>query len=172
MASREGRYESGWKNGLIWTGVMTVLLLIFRWFMWRVLIYMGDTEIFSNDFCDYSLPLLLVSFIIPVAMYLVMYRRYRKAAAEHPNELHRVAHGGFGRPALVPLIWMFVLEAVWFVASGVAIILQFQLRPSSGDDQTILFTVAILHGLNLALDTALFLLGMRFFKPDDLMLEY
>ncbi len=167
MSRNSAELKCTWTNGLIWAAIMSVAAVALRYVLWFFLIWKGDTSVFTDAFCGSSLPLLIASFALAVIMYLIMYRGYMKLAASHPEDLHGVAIDRYGKPALLPLILLAVLEVLWIVVCVVIVWISCQINIFVYEnDMTVIITFVALHLVNLLVDLSLCLMGKRFFKPN------
>ncbi len=167
MSNHSTELKCTWTNALIWALVGTAVSVLIRFVMWFMMVWQGDTSIFSDFFCYASLPMLLASALIPVIFYMVMYRKYMKLAAGHPEDLHGVAIGRHGKPLILPLILMIVFAILWILVTTVIVIISSGLSVFlNPDDMFVTQTFLILSAVNLVLDVVVMLLGNRFFKPN------
>lgn len=165
MRSNNTQLKCTWTNGLIWGGILTVVSLAVRFALWYFVFY-WDAKNYTNEFCDMTRPLMLVPVVIPLLMHLISYRGYMNLAANHPSNLHGVAHGSYGKPWILPMILQLILEIVWIIVCAVIVSISNEMDLMLDADRMIMIVFVALNVVSLVVDLVLFLLGNRLFKPD------
>lgn len=176
MKNHEAQLKCTWTNGIIWAVIATALGLVCRY----LLIYFClPTEItltirgvemvvmYTTDFYNACMVLLMSCIAIPVFAYLFMYYRYMKIAGAHPADLHAVATGRYGRPWIPALIIQLVLTVLW-TAVGVFSIAGFleMYNGMSVNDRISIEVFLVMMLMVMVFDLLLFFIGKILFKPD------
>lgn len=163
MTHQDATLKCSWKNGIIWAAIMSAAAAGLHYLMWYITIGPLPEEIVRDDAYYMTQVLLIASFLLPVILYLFMYRGYMKIAGRHPHQLAAVARDEHGKPGLWTLIILAVLEVLWAIVTTVIVYVFFDI---DAGDMVVIECYAMASVGNLVLDVILFLLGKRFFKPD------
>lgn len=168
-----------WTNGLIWSAITLVAGIGLRWLPWNFLINLyirpdNDDYLFTSQLVWTCFGMLCVSAVFAVLMYLVMYRGYMKLAGNYPADLHAVARGKIGKPWILPLIVMLVLDMIWTVVSTLILAniddrmsgFGYLFSKTFDPDGRAVGLILIVFAISVLINVLMFFLGKRFFKPD------
>lgn len=163
--------KCSWKNGIIWAVLTSVAAGVLHYFMWWLTIGPLPETIASDNVYFMTRNLLIVSFLLPALMYLLMYHGYMRIAGRNPYDLAAVARDRHGKPAVLPLIALLVLELLWTVAAAAGVYFAYAIS-INGEDFVIIERFLTASAGNLAVDVILFLTGKRFFKPNQVQANH
>lgn len=176
MAKSNATLKSSWKTGIIYAVVIAVVAAaaiyvgLYYAMPYELIVYDSNDQpisvLFTDDFYNSSMQLMMVSVIFPVISYLLMYRKYAQLVGEHPHEKEEVKRGKYGRPWILPLVLQLGLMLVWGFVSIAMISLGLGLDSSLFADAVMLRQFYMVYGIAVVLDAALFLVGKQLFKPD------
>lgn len=166
MKNLDTELKCTWTNGLIWAAITAVAAAGIRYMLWYFVMWQGDPNIYFDQFAIISCWVLLVAAVFPILFFLLSYRGYMRRAAKHPEDLHGVAHGTYGKSWRLQLGLLIAANAVWMIAGLITVSLALGLDLTMEADATAVMTLAALFGIGIALDVALFGIGNRLFKPD------
>lgn len=127
MATSNATLKCSWKTGIIYTVIIAVIAAAVIWvglnnaMPYELTVYTADDDpisvLFTDDFYNSSMRLMMVSVIFPVAAYLLMYWRYTVLVGKYPYRKEEVKKGRLGKPWVLPLILQLALMLVWGVVS-------------------------------------------------------
>lgn len=164
--SKNAQLKCTWTNCMIWSGISVVLGLGLRILLWYLVVYLGDSAVYFDEFCYGILWMLVLSAVFPVICYIPAYKGYMNRAAIHPDDLYGVAHGQYGRPWILPLIVLIALDVIWLIVSGGSVYLGFALELAMEADSICFFTYLGLSVGNMLINIILFCLGALIFQPN------
>lgn len=164
--SKNAQLKCTWTNCIIWSGISVVLGLGLRILLWYLVVYLGDSAVYFDEFCYGILWMLVLSSVFPVICYIPGYKGYMNRAAIHPDDLYGVAHGQYGHPWIGLLIVLIALDVIWLIVSGGNVYLGFALELAMEADSICLFTYLGLSVGNMLINIILFCLGALIFQPN------
>ena len=177
MATSNATLKCSWKTGIIYTVIIAVIAAAVIWvglnnaMPYELTVYTADDDpisvLFTDDFYNSSMRLMMVRVIFPVAAYLLMYWRYTVLVGKYPYRKEEVKKGRLGKPWVLPLILQLALMLVWGVVSWTMISLGLGLDVTLFADAIMRRQFVAVYAIAMGLDTALLILGQLFFKPAE-----
>lgn len=164
--SKSAELKCTWTNCLIWAFTSPILGAAFRGLAWYFVVYLGDANIYFDEFCYGIIWMLLPSIAFPVICNIPAYRGYMKLADAYKGDLPGVAHGRHGKPWILPLIIMLILDVAWLVISSLNVLSGYVLNLSMEADKICFLTYVGLAAGGILFNIVLFWLGIRFFQPN------
>lgn len=164
---QSAEFYCSWKNGIIWGVIALVAALLVHVGLWYFFLWYQDPNIFQNDVCMLAIAFTILSALFPVGFGLICYQGYRRIAANHPDDLHGVAHGSFGRPWILSLILLGVLEFLWLIISTSILSLGMELSWMEPLEQIVLSHFLTASVIAAIVDVALYLVGAFIFQPNQ-----
>lgn len=164
--SKNAQLKCTWTNCMLWSGISLLLGLGLRMLLWYLVVFLGDSSVYFDEFCFGIVWMLLVSAVFPVICYIPTYKGYMNRAAVHPDDLYGVAHGQYGHPWILPLVGLAVLEVVWMGVSATNVYMGYALDLAMEADSVCFFTYLGLCAGNILLDIVFFFLGALIFQPN------
>lgn len=162
---KKAALKNSWTNALI--GILLIVLIGAgtRYGVWYRIMWMGDSEIFWDEFAELSMEMLMLSLPLPVISYLLAYGRYRFLAAHHPVDLCGVAKGVYGRPSVIFGVLLFMMEIVALAVIAFAVNACFALELNEAKDRIAFFTMLAIAAGGAVLNLILYSIVVRFLKP-------
>lgn len=167
----DATFKCSWKNGIIWAVLASVAAVALHCVMWWLTIGPLPETIASDNVYYMTRTLLVASFLLPALMYLLMYHGYTRIAGRNPYDLAAVARDRHGKPAILPLIVLLVLELLWTAVAAVGVYFAYAIS-INGEDFVVIECLLTASAGNLVADVILFLLGKRFFKPNQVQANH
>lgn len=125
--SKSAHLKCTWTNCLIWSGISLALGLVLRILLWYFVVYLGDSSVYFDEFCYGIIWMLSLPAVFSVLCYIPTYKGYMNRAAVHPDDLYGVAHGQYGKPWILTLILLIVLDVIWLIVSALNVYFGFAL---------------------------------------------
>ena len=164
--SKSAHLKCTWTNCLIWSGISRALGLVLRILLWYFVVYLGDSSVYFDEFCYGIIWMLSLPAVFSVLCYIPTYKGYMNRAAVHPDDLYGVAHGQYGKPWILTLILLIVLDVIWLIVSALNVYFGFALDLAIEAESICFFTYLGLGAGNMMINIALFCLGSLVFQPN------
>lgn len=172
MAKNNAKLESSWTTGIIYAVVIIVLAAVtiyaglYYAMPYELVVYDSMDQavsiLFTDDFYNSSMELMMVTVVFPAAAYLFMYYRYAKKVGERPHEKETIKKSGVW---VLPLILLVVVLAVWCIVSVLMISLGLGLDSNLFADAVMLRQFFLVYGIAAVMEIVLYMVGKFLFKP-------
>ena len=172
MAKSNATLKINWTIGLIYAAVILVLAAIaiyaglYYAMPYELVVYdsmdQAVSVLFTDDFYNSSMELMMVTVIFPAAAYLFMYYRYAKKVGERPHEKEAVKKSGVW---VMPFILLLVVLVVWCIVSVLMISLGLGLDSNLFADAVMLRQFFLVYGIAAVMEIVLYMVGKFLFKP-------
>ena len=174
MAKSNATLRCSWKTGVIYAVIIAVVAAVTIYvglnnaMPYELIVYDGNDQaisvLFTDDFYNSSMQLMMASVVFPVISYLLMYRKYAKLVGEHPHRKEEVKKG---KSWIFPLALQVCLMLIWGIVSWTTISLGLGLDSKLFADSVMRRQFFLVYLIAMVLDAALYLLGKQFFKPAE-----